>query len=893
MINRRLIEEELPIHRVNVESGREKSLRHGNISTSHLWWARRPLAMSRAVVVGSLVPARQADSERKTLLDAIGTAARFENSNKAEVLRPLRDAVAEAFGDTPPKVLDCFAGGGSIPLEAVRLGCDTTALDLNPVAHLVELATLDYPQRYGTALATGVDSLSADFDTWAQWVKDRVSGEIAALFPEGPRGRRPLVYFWCRTMPCGNPDCRADIPLVTSWWLAKGKGRRAWVRPVLQPGAPRSYALAVRTDAPGTEKPDTGTVKAGSVTCLCGWAQSGPDTRRWAKRNNFGYRLYAVLDGGTVRSHRDPSEARSYRDPGESEHPDLRSIEGHLDKLPDLDDGTSALPDEPIDEIGYNNLQQLPYGYTTWRSMFHGRQLAVLASFADAVRAAHTAMLASGLEAGRAKAIATYLALTVDRIADYNSTFTSWHPGGQFVRSTFPQQTIRMVWDFVEINPLLDGPGSWDGAVDWMRLAISHCAQTSRTPARVVRGNAQSMPFDDEEFDAVIVDPPYYFSVMYSDLSDFFYVWLKRTVGHLYPLLFVTRWTPKDEEVVQNRCAPSHPRHIPATEFERRLSRSLTEIARVLKPTGIVSLVFAHTDVVAWEKLLMALRNAGLTVTTSWPMRSEREGRATSGVKAVLGSSIVLVCRKAESQGEAFFDDVVRELEERLAARLDQFADMGLVGADYFASAVGPAFEVFARYKKVVRLSGEEVEIPDLMALAREAVARTAMARLLGDVSISALDNMSLLYLTWRWAYDGEAVPADEVYKLERAFDIDLGNYEGPDGLVERSGGSISLRQPDDRRGMKLSTNPLVIDVLHQACLLWDAGRRKELEALLAESGMASDTAFWSMARALAEVLPEGERERTMLLGLSGSQDALAQAADVIASSRGTQGTLL
>jgi adenine-specific DNA methylase len=401
------------------------------------------------------------------------------------------------------------------------------------------------------------------------------------------------------------------------------------------------------------------------------------------------------------------------------------------------------------------------------------------------------------------------------------------------------------------------------------------------------------MPFDDAEFDAVIVDPPYYFSVMYSDLSDFFFVWLKRTVGHLYPNLFVTQWTPKDEEVIQNRCAPSHPRHIPASEFERRLSRSLGEIARVLKPDGILALVFAHTDVVAWEKLLMALRNAGLTVTTSWPMRSERKGRATSGVKAVLGSSIVLVCRKAESQGEAFFDDVVRELDSRLTLRLDQFASMGLVGADYFASAVGPAFEVFARYSRVTRLSGDEVSIPDLMALARQVVARTAMARLLGDVSISSLDSMSLLYLTWRWAYDSVAVPADEVYKLERAFDVDLSAYEGPDNLVIRSGASISLRQPDERKGLKLGANPLLVDVLHQACLLWDSGRRRELEGLLSQTGMGADQAFWSMARALAEVLREGDRERTMLLGLTGNQDALRQGAGELSATRGEQGTLL
>jgi putative DNA methylase len=873
VIHRRLIEEELPIERVNVESGREKSLRHGNISTSHLWWARRPLAMSRAVVAGVLIPDPEDEEVRTGLLDAIADAARFENSGRAEVLRPIRDAISAAHPDGRPKVLDCFAGGGAIPLEAVRLGCDTTALDLNPVAHLVELATLDFPQRFGAPSVLGQNAFVEEFRQWSRWVHGQVSERVRHLFPSSPGlGRSPLVYFWCRTMPCGNPDCRAEVPLVTSWWLARGSRRTAWVECVLGIGpAPRKYRLTVRTGSPSaTADPDIGTVKAGSVTCRCGFSLSGSDTRRWAKRHKFGYRLYAVMDGGQLRS---------YRDPVESEEPDLRAIAVMLDDLPELDDGTSALPDEAADDIGYRNLQQLPYGYDTWRSMFHERQLMVLAAFTEAVRAAHQEMLRSGIEEARARALATYLGLTVDRIADYNSTFISWAPGGEFVRSTFPQQTIRMVWDFVEINPLLDGPGSWDGAVVWMALAVEHCSQSSRTPARVIRGNAQRMPFGDSEFDAVIVDPPYYFSVMYSDLSDFFYVWLKRSIGHLYPGLFATKWTPKDEEVVQNRCAPSNPRHISAEEFELRLSRSLQEIARVVKPEGIVAIVFAHTDVVAWEKLLLALRTAGLSVTTSWPMRSEREGRATSGVKAVLGSSIVLVCRKLPARGEAFFDDVVRELEARIAARLDRFVGMGLVGADYFASAVGPAFEVFAQYERVTRLSGAEVTIPELMELARLAVARRAMARLLGDVSISALDSVSLLYLTWRWAYGREAIPADEAYKLERAFDVDLSGLEGPAGLVEKGGGKLSLRGPDDRRGLRLSANPLLIDVLQQACLLWDAGRRRELEGMLADTGRSDDRAFWSMARALAEVLPEGDRERTMLLGLTGSQDTLANAA--------------
>jgi len=310
---------------------------------------------------------------------------------------------------------------------------------------------------------------------------------------------------------------------------------------------------------------------------------------------------------------------------------------------------------------------------------------------------------------------------------------------------------------------------------------------------------------------------------------------------------------------------------------------------RVLRPDGILTLVFAHTAVEAWERLLRGLRTAGLVVTTSWPMRSEREARSTAQISAVLASSVVLVCRKAESQGDGFYDDVVRELENRIAERLGRFEQMGLVGADYFASAVGPAVEVFAKYARVVRLSGEEVDVAELMTLARQVVARRAMGRLLGDESVSSLDPVSLMYLTWRWAYDGESIPADEAYKLQRALDVELSTLVGHDGLAEKVGSDFAMRGPEERKGLKLGASPLMIDVLHVACSLWDAGRRRELEQLLGETGMGTSTAFWSLARALGEVLPDGNRERTMLLGLTGNQEALASVAAKLAQPRAEQ----
>lgn len=883
-MTRRLIEEELPLEKVNAASAREKSLRHGHISTMHLWWARRPLAMSRAVVFGTLMPDPADDDERDELLKAIALAAEFEQSTSAAAIDPLRDALAKAYPGGPPKVLDCFAGGGAIPLEAVRLGCDVTALDLNPIAHLIERCSLEFPQQWGLGDGTRGNELADQFLHWAAWVRDSVGNDLDAVFPRTAGGKAASVYFWCRTMRCPNPACRRDIPLVTSRWLANSSRRKVWV----DLGVDKTdITINVRSGPTPPRDVAQGTIKASSATCpACGTSMTATNVRIYGKSVGFGARLYGALDiNGRERTYREPTAQEIAGAFAEAAR--------RLTLLPDLEDGTTAVPDEDMVKSQYRRYGNLVYGVDTFAGMFNTRQLYALGRLAQGVRDAHARMLETGVAADLAKAITTYLALLVDRVADYDSTFCGWHTSREVVRDTFPRQAVAMTWDFVEIHPLGDSSGNLAGAVRWIELAIRHCAKTGRRPARVMRGNAQALPLPDNEFDAVIVDPPYYDAIQYGDLSDFFYVWLKRSVGPVYPELFSTPLTPKQQEVIETRADKKSPEYVSHAEFEARLQRALAEMTRVTKPDGTVAIVFAHTDVAAWERLLRALRTAGLVVSTSWPMRSEMTNRSTAAISAVLGSSVVLICRKAESAGEGFYDDVVRQLESRIAERLGRFEAMGLVGADYFASAVGPAFEVFAQYARVVRLSGEEVGVEDLMILARQVVARRAMGRLLGDESVSDLDPVSLLYLTWRWAYQDESIPADEAYKLERALDVDLSTLDGNTGLAVRSAAGFALRGPEGRRGLKLGSSPLVVDVVHQACLLWDAGRRRELEELLGDTGMADDRAFWSLARALAEVLPEGNRERTMLLGLTGNQDAISSAAAESARPRPEQQTLL
>ena len=869
---RRLIEEELPLEAVNAASAREKSLRHGNISTMHLWWARRPLAMSRAIVFGALLPDPGNDARRQEILDLLGAASELEAASDGGRMNPLRKLLADAYPDGAPKVLDCFAGGGAIPLEALRLGCDTTALELNPVAHLIEKACLEYPQRYGQLVGLGTNQLAEDFLTWAEWVRAEVANDLAAVFPTDASGNSPAVYFWCRTMKCPDPGCGREIPLVSSRWLANSSRRKAWIE--FHTEGTR-IAITVHTVGNPATDPSVGTIKASSSICpACRASATASEVRNYGKSVGFGARLYAVL---AIYKRN-----RTYRSPTVAEIDGaLTQAKRQLATLPEMDDGTSAVPDEVCDPNGFRRVQNLVFGIDTFAELFNTRQLYVLGRLALGVRKAHVAMLAKGLDSDYARALATYLAFMVDKIADYDSSFTSWRTTAEASRSTFPRQAIAMIWDYIETDPFRnDDEGIWANHVRWIELAIRHSATASSKAAQVVRGNAQALPFKNEMFDAVVVDPPYYDAIQYSYLSDFFYVWLKRSVGALYPADFATGATPKKQEVIQNQAKKTSPDFVSSEEFDGRLRTALAEMARVLKPTGVLALVFAHTDVTAWEKLLRALRSVELLVTTSWPMRSEREGRSNAVIQhAVLGSSVVLICRRAESHGQGFYDDVVRELEIRIAERLDRFERMGLVGADYFASAVGPAFEVFAKYSRVVRLSGEEVEVGELMTLARQVVARRAMGKLLGDESVSSLDPVSLMYLTWRWAYNGDSIPADEAYKLQRALDVDLSTLIGHEGLAEKVGSDFALRGPEERKGLKVGANPLLIDILHVACTLWDSGRRRELEQLLGDTGMGASTAFWSLARALGEVLPEGNRERTMLLGLTGNQDALASAA--------------
>jgi adenine-specific DNA methylase len=387
----------------------------------------------------------------------------------------------------------------------------------------------------------------------------------------------------------------------------------------------------------------------------------------------------------------------------------------------------------------------------------------------------------------------------------------------------------------------------------------------------VVQCSATSLPYPDNFFDAVITDPPYYDNVNYAELSDFFYVWLKRTIRDLYPELFSTPMVPKTGEIVSNPVRHGNDKKAKQF-FEDMITKAFKEIHRVLKPEGIACVVFAHKSTDAWETIINALLNSGLYLTASWPVHTEMKARLTAQETASLASSIYMVCRKRTEKKTAYFNEIKPQIEARIKEKLDQFWNEGIGGSDFFISAIGPAVEVFGEYSKVEKLSGEEVSVKELLEYVRKVVSEFALERIIKSPDLGAVDHETRFYLLWRWTYNSAKVHFDDARKLSQAVGIEITEHWDKGELIEKDKEFISVLGPLERAGqdgfMKKEHYTTMIDAL-QACLIhWDKGDKRKLQEVLAQSGYAQNEAFWKVVQAISEVLPEGDKEKQLLQGL-------------------------
>ncbi len=674
------IEVDFPVREVSAEAAREKNIRHGHISTLHIWWARKPLAASRATIYAALTPEPKDEKEREERKKFIAELCKWENSNNRELIEKARKDILEANGGVPPRVLDPFAGGGAIPLEALRLGCETYASDLNPVAVLIEKATLEYPQKYGKPRKVKADNLEGEVEInplleevkkWGEWVLEEAKKELAQFYPPDPDGSVPVGYYWMRSVKCQNPTCGAEIPLTSNWWLAKKSNKKVALKMAVdRRKKPPAVVFEVVEGEAIDFDPAQGTVSQANVVCpACGSGIEADTLRKEAQEGRMGERMVAV-----VLKHPD-YPGKTYRVAAEKDMEVFRRAEKALEKKrKELMDewGIDPIPDEPIPLM--SGTFNVPiYGMTKWGDLFNPRQKYALITICEKVRQIEN-IRENNADRGIYRASRLYISLAIDRIADKNANIVVWDSSRDMPSHVFGRQALGMVWDYAETNILSGATGDWNSALDWVTRVIDHCSIAVKgTPNHepiVTQSSATSLHYPDGYLDAIFTDPPYYNAVPYADISDFFYVWLKRTIGDIYPELFSTPLTPKSEEICEmSGWDPVRYGHKNKGFFEDMITKSFQEIYRVLKDDGIAVIVFAHKSTDAWESIINALLNSGLYMTASWPINTEMQARLRAKESAALASSIYMVCRKRKEGKTAYFNEIKRRASRSASTR--------------------------------------------------------------------------------------------------------------------------------------------------------------------------------------------------------------------------------
>lgn len=759
---KRLAEVDFPIAEVSRHAAREKSIRHGHPSTLHLWWARRPLASSRAVLLALLWPdpcdplcplgfkelARRRLPEipgsnpgttdedlRRALLRFIADFANWDNAARSTYLEVSRALVKAAHGEEPPLVVDPFGGGGSIPLEALRLGCEAFASDLNPVACLILKVMLEDIPRHGSKLAEELRRVGAE-------IKRQVEKELADLYPKDPDGATPIAYLWARTVRCESPKCGAEIPLVRSFWLCKKASRRRALRYRVERPRDAPPSVELEVFEPNVENEVRGgTVTRAKATCACCGAvlppervraqlvaeRGGADVAFDAKgRRTGGARLLAVV---TLR----PSEpGRHYRLPTTRDYAAVHRAQARVTVM--LDEwgrggmqGLCPVPDELLPPIGTLGFRVQRYGMLQWGDLFTARQ--------------KVAMIELGHALQNAGDLKRPLSLAIGKLTDLANTVCPWEPIAECPRNVLSNGRLKPGWDFAEGVPTSDASGGFSTCVGNLASGVESVKGISSTAQSEVAA-AQASPLPTESAAVWFTDPPYYDAIPYADLSDFFYVWYRRilpTDVPTDPFDPTNTLTPKTLEAVHDESKTADGRRKDRVFFEDAMARAFAEGKRVVQEDGIACVVFAHKTTEGWEALLSGMTRGGWTITGSWPVATEQAHRLRARDSAALATSVHLVCRpRPEDATVGDWADVLRELPNRVGDWMERLQDEGVRGADLVFACIGPALEIFSRYAKVETADGREVKLDEYLEKVWEVVGRTALAQVLGTAEAKA-----------------------------------------------------------------------------------------------------------------------------------------------------------
>jgi putative DNA methylase len=754
---KKLIEIALPLEAINVASAREKSIRHGHPSTLHLWWARRPLAACRAVIFASLVDdpndpdapaefveacrrlprgknAAENDTPRQRLFDFIETLVQWESTTDEQVLDTARRLIRLATNDNPPPLLDPFAGGGSIPLEAQRLGLEAHASDLNPVAVMINKALIEIPPRFANRppvnprdrekMGSGTRwkvaaGLAADVRYYGEWMRDRAREKIGHLYPDY-NGETVIAWLWARTVKCPNPACGAQMPLMRSFDLGKKKDHRAWVEPHVDTQS-RKITFEVK-QGQSKGKGAEGTVDRRGATCIaCGTPVPFDHVRAEGRAGRMDAQLIAVVTEGR--------NGRGYCAPT-PEH-ELAAKVAIPDDAPDTD-----LPEQAL---GFR--VQL-YGMTKHRDLFTPRQLVALTTLSDLVAKAREQINADAVAAGLsnadtslrdggvgarayAEAVSVYLTMGVSKLADYNSSLAVWSPSRDQAKATFARQALPMVWDYAEVNPFADAAGDLTVTLAGIGRTVENSPSANKAGA--TKQEDATKIFSERKL-CVSTDPPYYDNIGYADLSDFFYTWLRLGARSVFPDVFGTMLVPKEPELIATPYRFDGDSSAANEHFETGLMQTFVGVRRIILSEYPLTIYYAFkqqeavsgegTTSTGWETMLRGLIETGFQIVGTWPMRTERSVRSVSLGTNALASSIVLVCRpRPEEAPMTSRREFVNALRRELPAALREMQTGNIAPVDLAQATIGPGMAVYSRFSKVLEPNGERLAVRTALQL--------------------------------------------------------------------------------------------------------------------------------------------------------------------------------
>ncbi len=869
----------------------------------HRWYSRKPLSFSRASILASLLPADVTKEEFAELLGIVpGKETKLYKTTPSDVAKAKLQALCKkTWGKSSPVVLDAFGGGGSIPFEAARYGLNVLASDLNPVAVVTMKAAMEYPLKFGAGL-------QVDIDRWVKWVGDEAERRLTEFFPNGD-GEMVQNYLWAHTVVC--PGCDSVVPLSPNWWLYKRPEKQnlhKWcaVKPIANPQQQRvdfelikgvkGSGATIKTQKSEYDPDTTVTISRGVGKCPnCNSVIEDDAIKAQAQAGKFGHQLYAV-------AYKQGKGSLEFRTPTVDDLVGIKKAEEAIQ-----DGWENLIPDVEIPH-GQETERLFGIGIDRWSKLFNPRQLLTLVTYVEIIQEAKVKIKeelgADGLE--RANAIITYLALVLDRCADANCRMVIYNAARACIQKGSTQHSLNLMWNYPETN----GSGElWSSCADIFAseyhtlctylnnasiekttipgLDKQFAAKVEKDKAlqpipQIFQSSADSLfHISDDSVDAIITDPPYYSTIQYAELSDFFYVWMKRVLDDVYPELFCSELTDKDREAVANpsrfRNMGAPPEMLARADYEAKMLLAFNEYHRVLRPDGVMTVQFNHKDPGAWDVLAKSLIDGGFEITASWSVSTENPQNLHQAKKNSVASTVLLVCRKRDPKaGLAWWDDLRPQVINIVEERAVEFEANDITGIDLYLSAFGPALNVFSSAYPILDSSGQEVRPEVAFAEARRAIANYRFRKLV-QTDTAGFDPLTQWYLLAWDTFKAREFVFDEARQLALA----IGGFNVEDlskvyKLVTSTGGNCKLLTPKERLKKRAFTldekdfsSLYLVDSLHALIAMYEEERNPQfVRSFMQNTGLMESDALMKTIEIALKVFPHSTSEYQDLVSL-------------------------